>query len=1661
MYRSCAMATSRSFHDEQPHLSPRPSRVRRIPGHLEDFELSLPSAIRPVSPLQSQSVVPPSPGRWSTHSADSQRAVDAEDKMQYLEERWQAMSRQMRELQEEMSNVRLTSQTQSAFARPSYPYRYTADQPQYSSLPQLERVSPLQCPSPTDISAPLYPPGPVTPLQLHSYGLHGSSFSTKDSSIPPAVLTAPRPAEVTVQPTEPEEFWPPPPPPVDSATAALLPPLYDITPAAPQHGAAPTALSYTAPRYMQSYAVPAYPQSVPQRVYPPFYSSYAAQPQTVPVSQPYIAQPPVSASVPNITEMAIASSFGIPKPKLTVFSSGKESDFLMLKKGLDSVLAPHSHLTEDYKYQVLLDHLNFPAATQIAKRYINSATPYTSAMLALQQRYGQPRQLVQGELKAILNSPPIRAGDYQGIEDFAAAVGTLVGMLSSMQGSSSSELHCGSHVDTLLTKLPPHFRDSFAEHCFNRGIIQSGSDRTYTLPDLAECREERSLVFENHQTGNSADQGSYSVISSLTSPKNGLKYTIQRAFTAAELNLANQSCSAEHLQSNYRHLKDIPLPSFNKVQPMILIGSDNPHLITPKQPVKIGPPGGPVAVCTALGWAVQGPANFFQHSSNDSSCLHLSFLSPAEELHQHVEKLWQVDTLPFRSTKEATRSGEDKAALEQLEQQSVRVTIDGVNRYAVPLLRKKSACQLHASPNAVMPLLRGTERRLSHSPEQLSIYNEEIKKLVKSGYAVKISAEELNSSEESWFLPHHLVFHNGKPRVVFNCSFEHKQACLNTNLLPGPNLGSSLLAVLLRFREHAVAISGDIRGMFHQVRLLPQDQSLLRFLWRDGEKERSPDVYEWRVLPFGTTCSPCCAIYALQRHAQDFREGNEDVVNSVLQAFYVDNCLQSLPSTEQAKQLIDRLRAVLGTGGFDIRQWSCNVPDVISHLPAEAKSVSCELWLSAHKEEPVESTLGLMWNCSTDTLSYRHRDIPPAQPTLRYVYRVLASQYDPLGFLIPYTTRAKMLVQALWKKGRDWDEPITDELLPVWQAWESELSQLHQVIIPRRYTSEIPASNNVELHIFTDASESAYGAVAYLRTEDVTGAVQVSFVLARSRVAPKKQLSIPRLELCAALSGAQLAKLLQTELTLPIKATTLWTDSTTVLHWIQSESQQYKVFVGTRVAEIQELVGAHHWRYIPSSQNAADDITRGKSLSDLTKPSRWTCGPDFLYQPESEWPTKPVVTSTPEEPEEVRDLTFCGSIVTATPTAQSKSWSDLIQATYLSQHGAAAPPMTASDRLETEVAILKQAQEESFPAEVAALQAEGLQDTIHPIVLAPDHPTTRLLIQHCDNQLLHPGPDRVFAEMRRTYWILRGRQAVKKYQRSCTECQRWRNKPTVPRMADLPAARLRLQKPPYWSTGIDCFGPYAVKIGRRQEKRWGIIFKCLTTRCVHLDLLCSMDTDSFLLALRRFVARRGKPYEILCDRATNFRGGDRELQRAFAELEPTLKEQLAEQSISFKYNPPYAPHFGEVEGILNSKPLGYASSDIADPDPITPNLLLMGRRDASLPQAVYRSSDLIGRRRWKHSQVLADHFWAQFTRNYLPNLHQRRKWQTHTPDLSTGQVVMVIDPLLPRARWPIGRVVNVIPSDDGRIRAAEVDIKGTIYTRPVAKLISLPEMPED
>lgn len=267
----------------------------------------------------------------------------------------------------------------------------------------------------------------------------------------------------------------------------------------------------------------------------------------------------------------------------------------------------------------------------------------------------------------------------------------------------------------------------------------------------------------------------------------------------------------------------------------------------------------------------------------------------------------------------------------------------------------------------------------------------------------------------------------------------------------------------------------------------------------------------------------------------------------------------------------------------------------------------------------------------------------------------------------------------------------------------------------------------------------------------------------------------------------------------------------------------------------------------------------------------------------------------------------------------------------------------------------------------------------------------------------------------------------------------------------------------------------------------------MTTRAVHIELLQSMSADSFLMSFRRFQARRGNPATLLSDRGTNFRGGESELRENFKAMTEELKTRLAPAQVHFQFNPPNAPHFGgtwerevrsiktalytvlgaqtvgdevlatvltEIEGVLNSKPLGYVSSDVADVDPVTPNYLLMGRLDPALPQSVYRQDEMKGRRMWRHSQVLADQFWSHFLLYYLPSLQARQKWVKDKDNLREDTVVMIVDQSLPRAVWPVGRVSRVIAGSDGKVRAADVLVRGQTYTRPVAKLIELPAFPD-
>ncbi|KAL7859535.1 hypothetical protein SRHO_G00146820 [Serrasalmus rhombeus] len=322
---------------------------------------------------------------------------------------------------------------------------------------------------------------------------------------------------------------------------------------------------------------------------------------------------------------------------------------------------------------------------------------------------------------------------------------------------------------------------------------------------------------------------------------------------------------------------------------------------------------------------------------------------------------------------------------------------------------------------------------------------------------IKLKPQRLSDEEEVWYVPHHMVSHNR-----------------------------------------------DIKGMFHQICLHAEDHFLLRFIWHNMSREEPVAVYEWQVLPFGTSCSPCCATFALQHHVTENSQPGDEVRFSVEKCFYIDNCLQSLPTIAEARHLVDKLRSLLMSAGFELRQWASNKPGVISHLPEEVRSDSPELWLADEKKDSAESTLGLSWHFQRDILGYKYRLVEYGAPTMRNIYKVLASKYDPLVSFCSIPL-----------------EPI---------CWR-------------------------EMHVFCDASEQVYGSVAYLRTVDGQGRTHLSFLMACSRVAPKHLHSMPRLEL---------SQVLQNELTLSIDKIVLWTDSTTILAWLKSESCHFKVFVGTK-----------------------------------------------------------------------------------------------------------------------------------------------------------------------------------------------------------------------------------------------------------------------------------------------------------------------------------------------------------------------------------------------------------------------------------------------------------------------------------------------------------------
>ena len=376
----------------------------------------------------------------------------------------------------------------------------------------------------------------------------------------------------------------------------------------------------------------------------------------------------------------------------------------------------------------------------------------------------------------------------------------------------------------------------------------------------------------------------------------------------------------------------------------------------------------------------------------------------------------------------------------------------------------------------------------------------------------------------------------------------------------------------------------------------------------------------------------------------------------------------------------------------------------------------------------------------------------------------------------------------------------------------------------------------------------------------------------------------------------------------------------------------------------------------------------------------------------------------------------------------------------------------------------------------------------HPLLLPSSHHVTELIVRHYHEINGHSGPERTLADIRQVFWIIKGRAAVKRVLSRCVTCRKLKARAETQMMGNLPESRVTPNEPPFSRVGIDYFGPFFVKRGRSELKRYGCIFTCLSTRAVHLEVSHSLDTDSFINALQRFIARRGEPTEIRSDNGTNFVGAQLELKRSIQEWNQNqINSFLLRKEITWIFNPPGASHMGGVwerlirsirsvlnsllglqrlddeglstlmtvvESIVNNRPITKLSDDPNDDSPLTPNHLLLQRPGSILPPGKFVDKDMY-RRRWRQVQYQADIFWKRWVHEYLPTLQERQKWFFPCRNLVKGDLVLIKDDNMARNLWPLGLIVDTFPGSDGLVRSVIVKTKGGIYERPTTKICLL------
>lgn len=568
-------------------------------------------------------------------------------------------------------------------------------------------------------------------------------------------------------------------------------------------------------------------------------------------------------------------------------------------------------------------------------------------------------------------------------------------------------------------------------------------------------------------------------------------------------------------------------------------------------------------------------------------------------------------------------------------------------RFESGLLWKNDRPNLPNNFRSALSRFLWREQRLLKDPVHAARFASAVQELFDLGFAHRLTEAELSIAHPGidWILPLNPAHNPNKPekvRPVFDASAVFHGTSLNQQLLKGPDLLNDMVGILLRFRQYAVALSADIVKMFLQVRVRAADASAFRFLWRSPGSQETPFVCQMDVQIFGAICSPFICAYVL-REAAKWGDGHaEFAIKQIEDHFYVDNWLTSFPTVDEATRAADIMFRVLAEGGFTLAQWGSSDPEVLLSLPGSPVT-KFEL---DRKGMPVERTLGISLDYGVDAFKIVAKPCTDVN-TRRELLRAISTIFDPIGFLSPVLINAKVILQDVCRAGTKWDESLTCEHHQRWTQWTEDFAAMDQLHIPRCFFRDLSPDVEVSLHFFADASNMAFGPIAYL-TFSLRDEISTAFVMSKTRVTPIKYVSVARLELCAALLAVRLSVIANRELRLKISRQTFWSDSITVLRWVKSKHFRFHAYVGNRIGEILDSSRPEEWRYVPSAQNPTDDCSRGQPANSFSFSHRFFNGLAFLKRPADEWPPLPDIDGSladiANDPD-IRDANWTGALI--------------------------------------------------------------------------------------------------------------------------------------------------------------------------------------------------------------------------------------------------------------------------------------------------------------------------------------------------------------------------------------------------------------------------------